>query len=290
MKKHALYIAIAACLVATGAVLLFSKDDGAVFSHKPHIDKKIKCTYCHKKILESVRTDTAADIPSRAICNDCHKDKPVYAKMLKLTYSPVYHLSHKLHVADMGLDCRNCHEALYVKDIVPQKEAVVKMEYCFQCHDNSTATQYCMLCHTNPTKPDDHTAGWDKIHGKKANADLKSCLACHTSKSTCLKCHRGARSVRTYHNPNFELSHRYESRLSLTHCRACHSERQCRECHKSRGVEYKYPPLRKRHPLGWSNPMSSNFHGRKARLNITTCTTCHTKNECNYCHFWFKRD
>ena len=63
-------------------------------------------------------------------------------------------MNHKFHLADQGQTCNNCHEGLFTKDAPTQEESVVKMEYCFQCHDNSTATQYCMLCHVNPVKPD----------------------------------------------------------------------------------------------------------------------------------------
>jgi hypothetical protein len=147
-----------------------------------------------------------------------------------------------------------------------------------------------MLCHVNPTRPDDHRGEWNKLHGKKADENKKECLSCHTSRDSCLRCHRGSKAAYRYHNENYEFSHKYESRVSLNHCRACHSDRQCRSCHKSAGVDYRNPAIRKRHPSGWENPSSANFHGRKARMNLTICTTCHTKNECNYCHFWLKRD
>jgi hypothetical protein len=275
-------------LVSAGAILLSS--DGIRYIHKPHLDKATECERCHKSIKKSNDTASGRDIPPRAICNECHKEADGYSRMLKYTYRQAYKFNHKVHVVGQGLVCRDCHGALFEKNEVVQEEIVPKMEYCFQCHDNTTATQYCMLCHVNSTRPDDHTAEWSKLHGKKATADKKGCLSCHATKESCLRCHRGTKGLYRYHSPNFELSHKYESRISLKHCRACHGERQCRDCHKNSGVDYKNPALQRRHPIGWTNRLSSNFHGKKGRINIVTCTTCHTKNECNYCHFWIKRD
>jgi hypothetical protein len=288
MEKKALYGFMVFTFLASAGAALLSKE-GLVFPHKPHIDGQVDCEQCHRKIKMSTDTITGGDIPSRKICSDCHDESTGYSKNVRFTYRQAYKFNHKVHLEGQGLTCRDCHEAHYKKDIVPREEIVAKMEYCYQCHDNATATRYCMLCHVNPTKPDDHMVGWDKLHGKKAGADKKECMSCHTGKESCLRCHKGAKAAYRYHNPNYEFAHKYESRISLKHCRACHSERQCRDCHRASGVTYNRLTLQRRHPIGWNNRASSSFHGRKARLNITTCTTCHTKNECNYCHFWIKR-
>lgn len=289
MLKYTIHIFILAILLWSAGAFLFSKE-GLIFPHKTHIDGSIECESCHKNIKESTSTTIGGEIPAKKICNDCHDAKDGYSQTVSYRYHQDYKFNHKLHVGEQRLTCKDCHNALYTKDIVKQDEIVPKMEYCYGCHDNATATQYCMLCHVNSTKPDFHKKEWNTLHGKKAAVDKKECLSCHTSKDSCLRCHKGSRGVYQYHNPNIAVSHKFESRLSLRHCRACHSERQCRDCHKASGVDYKYPSIKTRHPLGWANKSSTNFHGRKARINITTCTTCHTKNECNYCHIWFKRD
>lgn len=288
MKKQIIRIILVAALMLPAGAILFSWE-GPLFPHKPHIDGGIECAQCHKNIKESMSTTIGADIPDRKICSECHDEAGRYSKNVKYRYRQAYKFNHRVHVAGQGMDCKDCHGALYTKDIVGQKEIIPKMEYCYQCHDNVTATQYCALCHLDPVKPGDHKKAWNKLHGKKASSDKKQCLSCHTGKESCLRCHKGDRAAYRYHTPNFEFSHKYESRLSLKHCRACHSERQCRDCHKSSGVNYQYPPLKRRHPLGWTNRASSNFHGRGGKRNISSCTTCHTPNDCNYCHFWFKR-
>jgi c(7)-type cytochrome triheme protein len=288
MKNVINMTALSTALILGAGAYLMSKDVN-VFSHKPHLDGGIECENCHKDIKSSTVTAGGRDMPSRKICNECHDEKDGYSQTIKFTYKQIYKFNHKLHVVDQGLSCKECHEALYKKKFVTQEEIVPKMEYCFQCHDNSTATQYCMMCHVNSTKPDDHRKNWDKLHGKKANSRAKECQQCHTSKEFCLRCHKEKIAIPRYHNPNYEMMHRNESRISLKNCRACHSDRQCRDCHKIRGVDYKITNLKKRHPLGWTNRLSSNFHAKKARLNLASCTTCHTKNECNYCHFSKRR-
>ena len=287
MKQINRHMALLVILAAASAgAFVFSKEEGG-FPHKVHIDQQIECAACHKKIADSTSTTGGKEIPARAICSDCHDEG--YSKALKFRYEQSYRMNHKFHLADQGQTCNNCHEGLFTKDAPTQEESVVKMEYCFQCHDNTTATQYCMLCHVNPVKPDDHLRNWEKLHGRKAAAGQAECQKCHTTRESCLRCHRGSKAVTRYHNPNYETTHRYESRMTLKNCRTCHSETQCRDCHKASGVSYKSSLLQKRHPLGWTNRFSSQFHGRKARLNLASCTTCHTQNECRFCHFYLHR-
>ncbi|OHD64330.1 MAG: hypothetical protein A2176_01705 [Spirochaetes bacterium RBG_13_51_14] len=288
MKNPKNYIFVLIAILSSAGAFVFSKDQ-RIFPHKVHIDGSIECVYCHKKINESTSTTGGKEIPYRKICDDCHGGKEGFSATIRLRYHQVYQNNHQFHIKEQGLACKDCHEALYTKEAPSQEESIVKMEYCFQCHDNNTATQYCMLCHVNPTVPDDHLKGWNKLHGKKANAGQKECQKCHTSRESCLRCHRSSKNVARYHNPNYQATHRYESRISLKNCRACHSDRQCRDCHKASGVNFKSPLIQKRHPLGWTNRSSSHFHGRKAKLNLASCTTCHTQNECRYCHFWMKK-
>lgn len=284
IRRHTILIIILAA--ASAGTFVFPKD-GSIFPHKVHIDNGIECASCHKAINASTTTTSGPDLPGRTICAECHDE--AYSKQVKLRYDQCYRMNHKFHITSQGQACRNCHEGLYEKDAPAQEESIVKMEYCFQCHDNTTATRYCMLCHVNPIRPDDHARGWEKLHGRKASSGQKECQKCHASKDSCLRCHRGSKGITRYHNPNYETTHRYESRMTLKNCRACHSDRQCRDCHKSSGVSYKSPLLQQRHPFGWTNRFSPRFHGKKAKLNLASCTTCHTQNECRYCHFYLKK-
>ncbi len=162
IKRHIIIIII--LVAALAGTFVFSKDENR-FPHKVHIDNRTECAHCHKKINESTSTTGGPDVPGRAICGECHDEG--LSKRMKFRYEQNYQMNHTFHMADLGLECKNCHEGLYTMEAPPQEESVVKMEYCFQCHDNATATQYCMLCHVNPIKPDDHNRGWENPPRKK---------------------------------------------------------------------------------------------------------------------------
>jgi hypothetical protein len=170
-----------------------------------------------------------------------------------------------------------------VKEHPVQEELVPKMEYCFECHDNDTATKNCMLCHLNPTKPRDHYYDWDNFHKKSANRDLQNCISCHKSKQFCISCHKGIKKPEKTHSANFEVTHRFEARTSLKNCYSCHSRRQCVNCHISYGVSYRSNSKIK-NVHGSLGTWISSRHKRAGRLRITTCTACHVKADCYGCH------
>jgi hypothetical protein len=63
----------------------------------------------------------------------------------------------------------------------------------------------------------------------------------------------------------------------------------CKDCHNARGVAVNKSLFTRRHPVGWNNRLSPNFHKRKARLRLSSCTSCHTRNDCKACHIFRKR-
>jgi|GEM_PF-904166 len=259
------------------------------FPHKTHIDASLSCDGCHTEIAKSIKTDNGPDIPGKASCNDCHEKEDGYGEVTDFQYSQSYKFNHTYHTKEQGLECKGCHESLFIKNRVEQFEIVKDYKDCCACHDNETASGYCMYCHITPIKPADHSPDWDKQHKVKAATNLKACKSCHSSKGFCSSCHNGVRKPLNSHNPNFELTHRYESRVSLKNCKSCHSERYCRNCHTARGVTTASKKYRNPHPAGWLIAGSPNFHKRKARLRLSSCTSCHTKNDCSFCHFTKRR-
>lgn len=257
------------------------------FPHQIHIKSGMGCTDCHPEIMESKTTAGGRDIPSESSCSNCHEEKDFYHKITIFPYRQHYVFNHKLHADEQDMDCKDCHKALYTSDRHTQEDIVPSMNMCFDCHDNSTATKYCTLCHLNPTMPKDHYEDWDTLHKIKARRNLSECTECHLGgkKDYCFKCHRGVKKPINSHNPNFELTHKYEVRSRLQNCRTCHSERQCRNCHISKGINIRSNPRYNPHPPGFvGNRNSPNFHRRKARLNLSACTACHTKRDCRGCH------
>ena len=265
---------------------LCHKKEKVYFPHKLHLENDLGCEECHTDIKKSVTTDGGNDIPNDKVCDNCHEAKDKFGEVVKFPYKQTYQFNHKFHIEEQDLSCKDCHSALYtLNKITDQSKIVPKMDYCFECHDNSTATQYCMLCHLNPTKPNDHYYDWDNTHRRKANIDIQDCTSCHGNKAFCLNCHKGIKKPAKSHNSNFEVTHKYESRTSLKNCKACHSQKQCRSCHISmsisKGSATRYKTV---HPSGWTNQSSPNFHKRKAKLRISACTGCHTKRDCIGCH------
>ncbi len=254
------------------------------FPHKLHIlDNKLACDECHKNIKKSTTTRGGRDIPPKNVCNDCHEAELKFSDVTDFPYRQTYEFNHKLHVVGQELGCRECHKALYEKEHPRQAELVPKMKYCFECHDNDTATKYCMLCHLNPTKPRDHYYDWDNMHKKSANRDMQNCISCHRSRQFCISCHKGIKKPGKTHSPNFELTHRFEARTTLKNCYSCHSRRQCASCHISYGVSSgSKTKIKNIHgPLGiWI----SSRHKRAGRLRISTCKVCHVKADCYGCH------
>jgi hypothetical protein len=254
------------------------------FPHKTHLDSGTACIDCHKTIEKSITTDGAKDIPSRESCIECHDKKERHADVTLFPYKQIYKFNHTVHVKGQELGCKECHAVVYKKNEFRQIEILPKMDYCFECHDNQTASRHCMLCHINSTMPEDHYEDWSNQHGVKANGNLRECKSCHAERDFCTRCHRGIKKPLNSHSQNFLLTHRYEARARVQNCKACHSERFCRNCHISRGVSMKSTVYRSRHPKGWLDKSSPNFHDRKARMRLSSCTACHGKNDCFYCH------
>ncbi len=262
----------------------FCHEERVPFPHKLHIvNNELGCEECHKGIKSSITTRGGKDIPGKGVCNNCHEAKLKFSDVADFPYRQTYEFNHKLHTVGQELGCKECHKALYEKEHPKQKELVPKMEYCFECHDNNTATQYCMLCHLNPTKPKNHYYDWDNFHRKTANRDMQNCISCHKSKQFCISCHKGIKKPEKTHNSNFEVTHRFEARTSLKNCYSCHSRRQCISCHVSYGVSYK-SETRIKNVHGSLSTWISSRHKRAGRLRLTTCTACHVKADCYGCH------
>ncbi|MDH5719204.1 MAG: cytochrome c3 family protein [Spirochaetia bacterium] len=255
------------------------------FPHLRHKDEA-ECVDCHDNITESETTQFAPDIPKQSVCEDCHENAADYVAVVKMDYyKRTVEFNHKQHVGKQLMSCDNCHRAAYEKNEFENKEIVPEMEYCFQCHDNKGASQFCVTCHLEPLKPEDHYQGWTKQHKLKANHNQNKCLACHETEQTCLDCHKGSIKPKFDHNPNWELTHKYESRAVIKDCRSCHSERYCNECHTQKGVSLQSESrIKKVHPEGWMNDTDSKFHGRMAKFRLSSCKACHMPTDCNFCH------
>ena len=138
---------------------------------------------------------------------------------LNVGYAPVQPVpySHKLHVGDLGIDCRYCHNTVEKADYA----AIPPTETCMNCHKairpNSDLLKPIRESYLTglPPKAADGTYGWRQVttvpdyvyfnHSAHVNASI-SCVECHGAINTmdvvyqakpmnmawCLQCHRDA--------------------------------------------------------------------------------------------------
>jgi c(7)-type cytochrome triheme protein len=134
------------------------------FSHKIHAPQ-IECVGCHATVKEGVRAGT----PKLSLCLDCHEEmqstKPEnQAEEKKLAIyaagkseipwprvgflDPGTKFSHKVHVVEGELDCKDCHGDIAQADALPKKLPYpYNHTLCGQCHDTSQAANNCKTCH-----------------------------------------------------------------------------------------------------------------------------------------------
>ncbi|MEP7347592.1 MAG: cytochrome c3 family protein, partial [Gemmatimonadaceae bacterium] len=125
-----------------------------------------------------------------------------------------------------------------------------------------------------------HAPGFERDHAEPARAGLMTCDGCHTQ-SMCASCHSGERS-RLYHKPNFAMRHAATAYSRETDCASCHNtEAFCRDCHRTTGIGARGTGTVSYHT---AQPQWLLQHGRAARQNLTTCTSCHQQRDCMQCH------
>ncbi len=127
-----------------------------------------------------------------------------------------------------------------------------------------------------------HAAGFARAHGALAASGASSCASCHAQRF-CADCHTGERVTHRYHKANFVSTHAPQAYSRETDCSSCHSaEAFCRDCHRQTGL------------AATTNTRSTVFHnaqpqwllqhGRAARQDLKSCTTCHQQTYCMQCH------
>jgi hypothetical protein len=127
-----------------------------------------------------------------------------------------------------------------------------------------------------------HPVGFKNAHGALAASGASTCASCHAQRF-CADCHAGERVTHRYHASNFVSTHAPQAYRRETDCSSCHStEAFCRDCHRQTGL------------AATTNTRSTVFHnaqplwllqhGRAARQDLKSCTTCHQQTYCMQCH------
>ncbi len=250
-----------------------------------------RCGYCHEGYGtgEGARGESAVRLP----------DRP----------QPRIHFSHQVHARN-GVRCLACHARVDQEGDVPGARHLPTMESCHRCHGgpSPTAPSACATCHValpdgrvrshfpeGNLNPPAWLSGMNHdpdflVRHRWVGADNgEACASCH-EENDCSDCHDGRIRPGNRVHPNDYLTiHPQMARRDDHQCTSCHSTQSfCLECHARLGISSVSAPD-VRSPSRYHPPPSvwlrgPVLHGREARRSMTTCTSCHTENDCVGCH------
>jgi hypothetical protein len=236
------------------------------------------CTKCHERPHDA------------RPCLECHgeahvrQENAIAREHLKFT--------HAEHVPKLGGQCVPCHAAAGKTDQATMRLAMAECLACHQ-HKDQWKTRECDGCHTDlpkervlPSSHVVHEGDWVREHGVRASSARDLCATCH-SESSCAACHGvtvpalpwklafDRPALSGLHRAGFLSRHPDEARAAPGLCTTCHdTERFCRDCHEKKNKAAVGRFASSPHPAGWVRARGGE-HGRAARLDPTSCASCH---------------
>lgn len=137
---------------------------------------------------------------------------------------------------------------------------------CGSCHEQ----RFCAACHAGEGRRRFHPPDFALRHAPASYGRERDCQSCHSTEAFCRSCHvssglasRGRRDV-AFHDaqPQWLLQHGRAARQGMESCTTCHGQRDCMQCHSSRGLRV--------------NPHGPGFDPRRlSARSRTTCVACH---------------
>ena len=282
------------------------------FPHSIHLEQGVGCTDCHEGI-DKATTLNKRHLPTTAKCGECHNDnRPAPSTENipppRLTFSHAKHLPQ----AQIKGKCDTCHKKL---PEMGEAYPTMSMETCTGCHKHQQdfAQGRCRPCHLDlkgykPERAYAHEGDWLRNHGAQARPSAESCAACH-DQTYCAACHAATTTAarpsiiwpeeveRSFiHRGDYVSRHMVDAASNPASCRKCHGTKFCEACHTLQNLTKDAGPetatFQHRRPAshadGWANdPSSTNFHGKAARRDVTTCANCHDQgaaSTCVLCH------
>jgi len=226
--------------------------------------------------------------------------------------------SHKEHIANQGLECKDCHAAVIGSEKLGQ--GIPKEAQCMDCHEKKEGK--CGQCHTDPANPktwqDRHRIGVSFNHKAHLGDYEAKCETCHAGKAaavapaqrtaidhdTCMKCHKqdyrkidcrmchadlvenpSAPSALFSHDGDFLKRHGTLARGDQTVCNHCHTQTDCTACHSR--LDPLTPAFRSAERVDKSLVHRADFltrHPIDAKADPNSCTSCHSVTQCTSCH------
>lgn len=259
MRSRALWaaVAVAAIAVACAGVLGLRKTPAPVFAHRAHVLAGVTCPRCHTGI-ETAGDEGPLHIPDDASCQaaGCH-ERPHDTRSCATCHSDPLavglaaeartHLrfAHARHADPAIGNCARCHQAVGTGDGTLRPV----MATCWSCHERER--------------------------------QLRDCDSCHVD----LAGDRTPPASHLIHDDDYVRRHGPQATAASDLCSTCHQQQFCASCH---GVTA--PTLAAR--LTPADPMAASAHrpgfiarhGEAARVEGTTCTTCHAPDRCVDCH------
>ncbi len=190
--------------------------------------------------------------------------------------SAIILFSHRYHLMDMGLFCRDCHvkaqsSSLAGENLLPLEET------CADCHKEEVKDPaQCEKCHQDPAQPvafenpervidfphnfhiekleldcqDCHRGMPETDYASRKNwPTMPECLTCHQDADApydCETCHPKVEVIRPQsHRADWIHEHKQHSRAGEMPCAQCHQDTWCEDCHAGALlVDLEAPPER----------------------------------------------
>lgn len=249
------------------------------------------CATCHaRESCVRCHVDGARAPMIRALASDARVARLVRGK------APVYPipadhrakqfgLVHgKAALADAGrcatcharASCETCHTGAGAQDVLR------RLPDAREATAPGVQLRHASLSNDTTHRVSVHPSNFLRSHGGMAASGELSCAGCH-SQRLCADCHAGERVTRRYHVANFLSTHAPQAYGRESDCSSCHStEAFCRSCHQQAGLAAKTNA--RSTVFHNAQPLWLLQHGRAARQDLNSCTTCHQQKYCMQCH------
>ncbi|MHB0976082.1 MAG: cytochrome c3 family protein [Candidatus Aquicultorales bacterium] len=253
--------------------------EGVIIDHKKHIEKGVKCSYCHNRVGHP---ELSVDVSEEQLAK--LKEHEASAEKAEVPEAD------KPEEEGVG---KPVDEVKIVKGKFTYIN-MISMEGCTRCHGlekTAKASGKCELCHTKgfELKPENHRqVTWMKFdlthradHGQKAKEDSKYCSQCH-AKTFCSNCH----GVDTMPHPeSFKVAkagraqHAEIGQANPETCRKCHTQADfCTACHHKKDGYQTGSPWVQAKGIPMTHPTAVKDKG------ASNCFTCHDERYCSSCH------